>query len=141
MHYLVSHSTECFHVFVIFLKKIQELMATISLRRIRDKVLVGLPSKTIETVSFELSEEERELYNQMEVDSRIVVGYFITANKLRSRYMSVLFSVMQLRQLCSDSALCSTDLRSLLPSDNIGGIGELCLFIFLSNLVFAISVA
>ncbi|KAB5519466.1 hypothetical protein DKX38_023785 [Salix brachista] len=99
---------------------LQELMATISLRRIRDKVLVGLPSKTIETVSFELSEEERELYNQMEADSKNVVGYFITANKLRSRYMSVLFSVIQLRQLCSDSALCSMDLRSLLPSDNIG---------------------
>ncbi|KAJ6778734.1 TRANSCRIPTION TERMINATION FACTOR 2-RELATED [Salix koriyanagi] len=99
---------------------LQELMATISLRRIRDKVSVGLPSKTKETVSFELSEEERELYNQMEADSRNVVGYFITANKLRSRYMSVLFSVIQLRQLCSDSALCSMDLRSLLPSDNIG---------------------
>ncbi|KAJ6300511.1 hypothetical protein OIU76_021328 [Salix suchowensis] len=99
---------------------LQELMATISLRRIRDKVSVGLPSKTIETVSFELSEEERELYNQMEADSRNVVRYFITANKLRSRYMSVLFSVIQLRQLCSDSALCSMDLRSLLPSDNIG---------------------
>ncbi|KAB5519295.1 hypothetical protein DKX38_023614 [Salix brachista] len=99
---------------------LQELMATISLRRIRDKVLAGLPSKTIETVSFELSEEERELYNQMEADSKNVVGYFITANKLRSRYISVLFSVIQLRQLCSDSALCSMDLRSLLPSDNIG---------------------
>ncbi|KAJ6304121.1 hypothetical protein OIU77_017908 [Salix suchowensis] len=99
---------------------LQELMATISLRRIRDKVSVGLPSKTIDTVSFELSEEERELYNQMEADSRNVVRYFITANKLRRRYMSVLFSVIQLRQLCSDSALCSMDLRSLLPSDNIG---------------------
>ena len=115
-------------------------MATISLRRIKDKVLVGLPSKTIETVSFEFSGEERELYNQMEADSKNVVGYFIAANKLRSRYISVLFSVIQLRQLCNDSALCSMDLRSLLPSDNIGGIGEFCLFIFLFNLVFAISI-
>ncbi|KAJ6870341.1 hypothetical protein NC652_036085 [Populus alba x Populus x berolinensis] len=100
--------------------RLQELMATISLRRIKDKVLVGLPSKTIETVSFEFSGEERELYNQMEADSKNVVGYFIAANKLRSRYISVLFSVIQLRQLCNDSALCSMDLRSLLPSDNIG---------------------
>ncbi|KAL3568940.1 hypothetical protein D5086_028830 [Populus alba] len=100
--------------------RLQELMATISLRRIKDKVLVGLPSKTIETVSFEFSGEERELYNQMEADSKNVVGYFTAANKLRSRYISVLFSVIQLRQLCNDSALCSMDLRSLLPSDNIG---------------------
>lgn len=100
--------------------RLQELMATISLRRIKDKVLVGLPSKTIETVSFEFSGEERELYNQMEADSKNVVGYFIAANKLRSRYISVLFSVIQLRQLCNDSALCCMDLRSLLPSDNIG---------------------
>jgi SWI/SNF-related matrix-associated actin-dependent regulator of chromatin subfamily A3 len=126
---------------VIFFKNFQELMATISLRRIKDKVLVGLPSKTIETVSFEFSGEERELYNQMEADSRNVVAYFIAAYKLRSRYISVLFSVIQLRQLCNDSALCSMDLRSLLPSDNIGGIGEFCLFIFLFNLVFAISIA
>jgi SWI/SNF-related matrix-associated actin-dependent regulator of chromatin subfamily A3 len=126
---------------VIFFKHFQELMATISLRRIKDKVLVGLPSKTIETVSFEFSGEERELYNQMEADSKNVVAYFIAAYKLRSRYISVLFSVIQLRQLCNDSALCSMDLRSLLPSDNIGGIGEFCLFIFLFNLVFAISIA
>jgi SWI/SNF-related matrix-associated actin-dependent regulator of chromatin subfamily A3 len=126
---------------VIFFKNFQELMATISLRRIKDKVLVGLPSKTIETVSFEFSGEERELYNQMEADSKNVVAYFIAAYKLRSRYISVLFSVIQLRQLCNDSALCSMDLRSLLPSDNIGGIGEFCLFIFLFNLVFAISIA
>jgi SWI/SNF-related matrix-associated actin-dependent regulator of chromatin subfamily A3 len=111
-----------FYVFVIFILKIQKLMATISLRRIEDKDLVGLPSKTVETVSFELSGEERVLYDQMEADSKDVIGCFITADILHSHYVCVLFSVIQLRQLCNDSALCSMDLRSLLPSDNIGGI-------------------
>ncbi|PNS97634.2 hypothetical protein POPTR_016G033700v4 [Populus trichocarpa] len=100
--------------------RLQKLMATISLRRIKDKDLVGLPSKTVETVSFELSGEERVLYDQMEADSKDVIGCFITADILHSHYVCVLFSVIQLRQLCNDSALCSMDLRSLLPSDNIG---------------------
>nr|TKS11667.1 hypothetical protein D5086_0000071000 [Populus alba] len=101
--------------------RLQQLMTTISLRRIKDKDLVGLPSKTVETVSFELSGEERVLYDQME--SRLQGCYwmfFITADILHSHYVCVLFSVIQLRQLCNDSALCSMDLRSLLPSDNIG---------------------
>ncbi|KAG6743677.1 hypothetical protein POTOM_052378 [Populus tomentosa] len=98
---------------------LQVLMATISLRRIKDKLLIGLPSKTVETVSLQLSGEERELYDRMESSSKDFVDYFIFADRLRSRYSFVLFLVLRLRKLCDDSALCSLDLRSLLPSDNI----------------------
>jgi SWI/SNF-related matrix-associated actin-dependent regulator of chromatin subfamily A3 len=41
-------------------------MATISLRRIKDKLLNGLPSKTVETVSLQLSGKERELYDRID---------------------------------------------------------------------------
>ncbi|KAI5560194.1 hypothetical protein BDE02_16G030300 [Populus trichocarpa] len=98
---------------------LQVLMATISLRRIKDKLLIGLPSKTVETVSLKLSGEERELYDRMESSSKDFVDYFIFADRLRSRYSFVLFLVLRLRKLCDDSALCSLDLTSLLPSDNI----------------------
>ncbi|KAL9373567.1 hypothetical protein Peur_033187 [Populus x canadensis] len=49
---------------------LQVLMATISLRRIKDKLLNGLPSKTVETVSLQLSGKERELYDRMESSSK-----------------------------------------------------------------------
>ena len=110
-------------------------MATITLRRIKDKLLIGLPSKTVETVSLQLSGEERELYDRMESSSKDFVDCFIFADRLRSRYSFVLFLVLRLRKLCDDSALCSLDLRSLLPSDNIRGIADFFLFIFFFILV------
>jgi SWI/SNF-related matrix-associated actin-dependent regulator of chromatin subfamily A3 len=110
-------------------------MATISLRRIKEKLLIGLPSKTVETVSLKLSGEERELYDRMESSSKDFVDYFIFADRLRSRYSFVHFLVLRLRKLCDDSALCSLDLTSLLPSDNIRGIADFFLFIFFFILV------
>ncbi|KAB5519294.1 hypothetical protein DKX38_023613 [Salix brachista] len=98
---------------------LQVLMATISLRRIKDKVLIGLPSKTVETVSFELSGEERELYDQMKSSSKYFFDFFSFVDILRKRYSFMLSLVSRLRKLCDDSALCSRDLTSLLPSDNI----------------------
>jgi len=87
-------------------------MATISLRRIKDKLLNGLPSKTVETVSLQLFGKERELYDRMESSSKDFVDYFIFADRLRSRYSFVLFLVLRLRKLCDDSA-CSQPLENL----------------------------
>ncbi|KAB5519467.1 hypothetical protein DKX38_023786 [Salix brachista] len=98
---------------------LQVLMATISLRRIKDKVLIGFPSKTVETVSFELSGEERELYDRMKSSSKYFLDFFIFVGILRKRYSFMLSKVLRFRKLCDDSALCSRDLTSLLPSDNI----------------------
>ncbi|XP_057742952.1 putative SWI/SNF-related matrix-associated actin-dependent regulator of chromatin subfamily A member 3-like 1 isoform X3 [Arachis stenosperma] len=46
------------------LSRLQVLMAAISLRRTKDKGLLGLPPKAIETQYVELNSEERELYDQ-----------------------------------------------------------------------------
>lgn len=97
-------------------------MATISLRRTKDKALVGLPSKTVETYYIELSGEERELYDQMEGEAKGVIQGYINAGSLTTNYSTVLCIILRLRQICNSLALCPSDLRSLLPSNSIEGI-------------------
>ena len=65
--------------FLICCVIVQVLMETISLRRTKDKGLIGLPPKTLETCYVELSGEERELYDQMEGEAKSVVRSYIDA--------------------------------------------------------------
>ena len=97
-------------------------MATISLRRTKDKGLIGLPPKTIETCFVELSAEERELYDQMENEAKSVVRNYIHADSITRNYSAVLTILLRLRQICTDLALCPSDLKSIFPSTNIEGI-------------------
>ncbi|EEF45078.1 helicase, putative [Ricinus communis] len=99
-------------------------MATISLRRTKDKGLVGLPSKSVETCYIELSQEERELYDQMEGEAKGVVQGFINAGSLTCNYSTVLCIILRLRQICNDLALCPSDLRALLPSNSIEDVSN-----------------
>lgn len=99
-------------------------MATISLRRTKDKGLIGLPPKTIETYYVELSGEERELYDKMEGEAKNVLRNYIDAGSVMRNYSTVLSIILRLRQICTDLALCPSDLKSLLPSNHIEGIGK-----------------
>lgn len=99
-------------------------MATISLRRTKEKGLIGLPPKTIETCYVELSREERELYDKMEGEAQSVFRDYVDAGSLMRNYSAVLSILLRLRQICIDLALCPSDLKSLLPSHNIEGIGK-----------------
>uniref|UniRef100_A0A5B7BKV5 SWI/SNF-related matrix-associated actin-dependent regulator of chromatin subfamily A member 3-like 1 n=1 Tax=Davidia involucrata TaxID=16924 RepID=A0A5B7BKV5_DAVIN len=106
------------------LSRLQILMATISLRRTKDKGVIGLPPKIIETCFVELSGEERELYDQMEGEAKSVVWDYISADSLTSKYSTVLSIILRLRQICTNLALCPSDLRSLLPSNNIEDVSN-----------------
>ncbi|KAJ8759948.1 hypothetical protein K2173_010804 [Erythroxylum novogranatense] len=106
------------------LSRLQVLMATISLRRTKDKDLVGLPSKTIETHYIELSQDERELYDQLEGKAKGVVQEFINAGNVTRCYSTVLCMIVRLRQICDDLALCPSDLISVLPSNNIEDVSN-----------------
>ncbi|KAJ6700161.1 TRANSCRIPTION TERMINATION FACTOR 2-RELATED [Salix purpurea] len=106
------------------LARLQVLMATISLRRTKDKGVVGLPSKTVETHYIELSGEERELYDQMEAEAKGVVQNFINTDNLMRNFSTVLCIILRLRQICNDLALCPSDLRSLLPSNSIEDVSN-----------------
>ncbi|KAL6997704.1 RING-type E3 ubiquitin transferase [Sarracenia purpurea var. burkii] len=106
------------------LLRLQVLMATISLRRTKDKDLSWLPLKTIETCFVELSVEERELYDQMENEAKSVVRNYINAGSVTNNYSTVLSIILRLRQICTNLALCPSDMKSFLPSSNIEDVSN-----------------
>ncbi|KAH0972812.1 hypothetical protein GBA52_024968 [Prunus armeniaca] len=106
------------------LSRLQVLMATISLRRTKDKGLIGLPPKTIETCYVELSGEERKLYDQMEGEAKSVVRNYFDAGSVMRNYSTVLSIILRLRQICTDLVLCPSDLKSLLPSNTIEDVSK-----------------
>lgn len=108
-------------------------MATISLRRTKDKGLIGLPPKIIETYFVDLSAEERELYDRMEGEARSVVRDYISANSVTSNYTTVLSIILRLRQICTNIALCPSDLIASLPTNNIEGISPALMSIIYSH--------
>ncbi|KAK4481770.1 hypothetical protein RD792_012681 [Penstemon davidsonii] len=97
------------------ISRLQVLMATLSLRRTKEKGLVGLPSKTIETCFVNLREEEREIYDQMEGEAQRIVKRYISAESLVVNYSTVLSILVRLRQICTHLALCPSDIKALLP--------------------------
>ncbi|GLT77044.1 hypothetical protein SLA2020_486660 [Shorea laevis] len=106
------------------ISRLQTLMATISLRRIKEKGLIGLPPKTLEIRYVELSEEERELYDQFEGQAKSVIQGFINDGSLTRNYSTVLGIILRLRQICTSLALLPPDLRSLFPTSNIEDVSN-----------------
>lgn len=96
-------------------------MATISLRRTKEKGLVGLPSKSIEICFVDLREEERRVYDQMEEEAKKIVKGYLSNESVMRNYSTVLSILVRLRQICTDLALCPADLRALLPQSQIEG--------------------
>lgn len=99
----------------------QVLMGTMSLRRTKEKGLVCLPSKSIETFFVNLSVEEREVYDQMEGEAKNIVQEYILDDSVMRNYYTVLSILLRLRQICTDMALCPSDLKALLPPSKIEG--------------------
>lgn len=101
------------------ISRLQVLMGTMSLRRTKEKGLVCLPTKSIETFFVNLSEEEREVYDQMEGEAKNIVQEYILDDNVMKNYYTVLSILLRLRQICTDMALCPSDLKALLPPSKI----------------------
>ncbi|KAL4587352.1 hypothetical protein LXL04_000221 [Taraxacum kok-saghyz] len=100
------------------LSRLQALMGTISLRRTKEKALIGLPPKTIHTCNVELSIDERKLYDEMEIEAKRFVERFIAKGSVTNNYSTVLSIILRLRQICTHTGLCPEDLKSSLSSYN-----------------------
>lgn len=96
-------------------------MATLSLRRLKENCLIGLPSKTIETCYVNLSEEEREVYDKMEGEAQGIVKGYISDENMAMNYTTILSILVRLRQICTHLSLCPSDIKSLLPTSKIEG--------------------
>ncbi|KAF3561810.1 hypothetical protein DY000_02019743, partial [Brassica cretica] len=106
------------------LLRLQVLMATISLRRTKEKSSIGLPPKTVGTCYVELSAEERQLYDHMEGEAKGVVQNLINSGSLMRNYSTVLSIILRLRQLCDDISLCPPELRSLTALTSIEDVTD-----------------
>ncbi|KAK1427011.1 hypothetical protein QVD17_15693 [Tagetes erecta] len=100
------------------LSRLQALMATLSLRRTKDKTVIGLPPKTIHTCHVELSVEERKLYDEMESEAKNFVANFIAKGSVTHNYSTVLSIILRLRQICTHTELVPSDIRSSLSASN-----------------------
>lgn len=97
-------------------------MATISLRRTKEKALAGLPKKMVETCWIDLYPEERRLYDQMETEAKNIVRNCIQGGTFSRNYTTILSVILRLRQICISLALCPPDLKSILPAETIEGM-------------------
>ncbi|KAK2981079.1 hypothetical protein RJ640_012034 [Escallonia rubra] len=100
------------------------LMGAISLRRSKDNTLIGLPPRTVETCYVDLSVEERELYDQMEGEAKKFVQVYFSADRVTSNLSTLLSIILRLRQICTNIALCPSDLRASIPSSNIEDVSN-----------------
>ncbi|KAI3940258.1 hypothetical protein MKW92_028486 [Papaver armeniacum] len=92
------------------LSHLQDLMATISLRRLKTDCLVKLPPKAVETFFLELSDEERVRYDQKESDCQEAVQTYIRLGRAVAKYSSILAKVQRFRELCNDVASCPSEM-------------------------------
>ncbi|KAF7323759.1 SNF2 superfamily protein [Mycena kentingensis (nom. inval.)] len=69
------------------------------------KRLIELPEKKLEVVSLQFSDEEREIYTQLETRQQAQFNRFLRAGSVLKNYASVLTMLLRLRQLCSHPAL------------------------------------
>ncbi|OVA20680.1 SNF2-related [Macleaya cordata] len=103
------------------LSRLQDLVETISLRRLKGDALVGLPPKTVETCFVELSAEERVKYDQKEVDSQTVVRNYFRLGRVVAHYTTIVAMIQRLRQMCNDFTACPSE---ALPSYKIEDVSK-----------------
>ncbi|KAF7302742.1 SNF2 superfamily protein [Mycena chlorophos] len=90
--------------------RLQKVLDLFLLRRMKNsqldgKKLIELTDKTVELVSLEFSEEEREIYNHFESIQQAKFNRFLREGSVLRNYASVLVLLLRLRQLCSHPAL------------------------------------
>uniref|UniRef100_A0A0D9X237 Uncharacterized protein n=1 Tax=Leersia perrieri TaxID=77586 RepID=A0A0D9X237_9ORYZ len=111
------------------LARLQSLLGAISLRRTKEteigsKSLVDIPPKTVLACRIELSAEEREYYDQMELAGKNKLKEFGDRDSILRNYSTVLYFILRLRQLCNDIALCPLDMKSWLPDSSLEDVSK-----------------
>ncbi|WOG92292.1 hypothetical protein DCAR_0311555 [Daucus carota subsp. sativus] len=102
--------------------RLEAVMEAICLRRTKEQGILGLPQKIMKICHVDLSAEERELYDQMEVEAKTAVQDYISTGTVRNHYIALLSIVLRLRQICTHMDLCPKGLVASLPCSNKEGI-------------------
>jgi len=95
------------------LGRLQLLMRSIAMRRTKTqqvdgKPLVELPDRQVFIQPVELSLEERQLYDSMAKEGKLVIGKYFKTGTVLNNYADVLAILMRLRQLCCHPKLCAS---------------------------------
>ncbi|PON47927.1 Cdk-activating kinase assembly factor [Parasponia andersonii] len=99
------------------LSRLQSMVAAISLTRTKEqtRILMMKPIH-VEDHPFDLSTEERKVYDQIEKVAKKVLKEYIRAGSPMTKYTTVLSTILLLRQVCTHLALCPSDIESWLSS-------------------------
>ncbi|KAG8044712.1 hypothetical protein GUJ93_ZPchr0073g2816 [Zizania palustris] len=105
------------------------LLGAISLRRTKEtdigsKSLVSIPPKIVVAYYIELSAEEREYYDQMELEGKNKMQEVGDRDSILCKYSTVLYFILRLRQLCNDVALCPLDMKSWFPACSLEDVSN-----------------
>ncbi|KAJ6499605.1 SNF2 superfamily protein [Mycena vitilis] len=104
--------------------RLQAILGLFMMRRMKTTLLDGkrlieLPEKTVELVSLEFSQEERDIYNQVETAQQAKFNRYLRAGSVLKNYASVLVLLLRLRQLCSHPALIQENGTHFLAPDEV----------------------
>ncbi|KAI5079409.1 hypothetical protein GOP47_0004888 [Adiantum capillus-veneris] len=91
--------------------RLQALLMTIALRRTKDmkvddKRIVELPQKTVNIHTVDLNEEDRQIYDRVELEGKRLVGQYVASGTVLQNYSTILQIILRLRQICDHSSLC-----------------------------------
>ncbi|XP_072547300.1 helicase-like transcription factor [Salminus brasiliensis] len=87
------------------LKNLQALVKALTLRRtkssrVNGRTLLQLPEKKVFLQQVELSQEEREMYEQEKADGRRIISRYVADGTVLTNYADVLAILVRLRLLC-----------------------------------------
>ncbi|KAJ7136080.1 SNF2 family N-terminal domain-containing protein [Mycena epipterygia] len=90
--------------------RLQAILGLFLIRRMKTSMLDGkrlieLPEKTVELVSLEFGQEERDIYTRVETMQQAKFNRYLKAGTVLKNYASVLVLLLRLRQLCSHPSL------------------------------------
>ncbi|KAJ7190933.1 SNF2 superfamily protein [Mycena pura] len=104
--------------------RLQTILGLFVLRRTKTskldgKRLIELPEKTVELVSLQFGQEERDIYTQVETAQQAKFNRYLRAGTVLKNYASVLVLLLRLRQLCSHPALIQEGGSYFLAPDEV----------------------
>ncbi|KAJ6999749.1 hypothetical protein NC653_010483 [Populus alba x Populus x berolinensis] len=102
-------------------RKLQAVLKTVMLRRTKGTLLDGepiinLPPKVVELKKVDFTEEERDFYTRLEIDSRAQFKEYAAAGTVKQNYVNILLMLLRLRQACDHPLLVKG-----LDSNSLGG--------------------
>ncbi|KAM5165125.1 helicase-like transcription factor [Mantella aurantiaca] len=99
------------------LRRLQALIKNITLRRtkttkVKGKPVLQLPERKVYIQHIKLSPEERQIYESMQNEGKLIISRYFNEGTVLTHYADVLALLVRLRQLCCHPHLVQSNLSS-----------------------------